>query len=238
MSPSEDFEFAVDLAYNYGNLALLDKDEKKAIELFTKALTSERLRADAHIALGDIYKRQDKLGKALEHYREARWIEPQNKNTLHNLGILEYLLGNENLAIMRVSDAVQCGKSDSFPFLCEIYSETQNPLAALSIGDAYLQKGNSVEARKYWTMALVSKIPSVKTAAHFKIFLTTFLDGDIGNSIKLGQRALQEGETDFVEYLQTLAHIQGTSSDDHNKKLRAKQVLEKLKIPLKKPDKP
>ena len=72
------------------------KDILKAKELFKKAITANPTHVLAHNNLGVVYNYSKRRDKALEYFRKALEIDPQNRTTLDNLSELLQSMKTEN----------------------------------------------------------------------------------------------------------------------------------------------
>ncbi|MBI5643613.1 MAG: tetratricopeptide repeat protein [Deltaproteobacteria bacterium] len=100
-------------------------------------------KARAHINLGFAYREEGLLDEALDEYRKALTIEPQNPVLLNNIGVAHLMLGNIDEAIKAIKSSIQARPD---------YPESHN-----SLGYAYFTKGRIDEAIVEYNEALKLK---------------------------------------------------------------------------------
>ena len=237
-STQDDPEYAKRLAYNYGQLALREDKIEEALKLFTDSANAGC--GLAYAALGSLFWEKKKEALiALEYYQKALERAPKNGELLHNIAKLEHSLGNMDVAVSRAVEAISNGEPEALSLLSKIYTETNNPYAALNLGSISLQNNDTGEAKKYWTIALRSQNPEIKSEVYFNLCMATFLEGDLAKAVKLVQKGIEGGEirfvSKFIDHLQIFAHSEDTSPKEQQKKERAITVLKKLGISPKEP---
>jgi predicted negative regulator of RcsB-dependent stress response len=223
----ENSEYAGILAYNYAKLALREDKVEEAINLF---MDSTQLGyGPAYAALAKTFwEKKNDVKVATEFYQLALEINPNNGKIIQDVALFHYAIGNIDFAISKAAQASLEGEQEAFKLLNKIYNETHSPLAALNLGSVLLQFQRTVEAKKHWKKALESTDFTIKSAAHYNLCMTTFIDGDLVKTVKLVRKAIDDGETSIIKYLEGFAYSEDSSPVKKEKKASAIKVLKKL----------
>jgi tetratricopeptide (TPR) repeat protein len=119
--------------YKIDNKNLAMNDLNKSLELENNF--------NAHYLRGKIFLEFDELEKAKQDFREAYNLNPESADLLFDLGYLEFLNGENQLALKYYLNAA---KYDS-----------RNPKTYVNIGNLYAMMGNSKSAVDNYSKALV-----------------------------------------------------------------------------------
>jgi tetratricopeptide (TPR) repeat protein len=88
--------------HNFLNSGQLNKAEEE----FKKALLAKP-NAASHTSLGYVYQRQKRFETALDHYKAALDMDPKFSGALNNMAVIYYELGDIDMAVKMVKDALK-----------------------------------------------------------------------------------------------------------------------------------
>jgi CHAT domain-containing protein len=133
-----------------------DEYFKEALKIFT-ALKDKHREAWTHMCLGSVYTDLNDDRRALEHYEQALPLYRDSKdkggeaNVLHSLGLSYERLGDKQRALQAFEEGLRI----------EGYVSSRSALL-LSIGDIYLDSGETRKGLEYKTQSLVGSVAESK----------------------------------------------------------------------------
>src|SRR5687767_8042722 len=113
-------------------------DEAEA--LFTRAARADRRFAGAHMNLAYLYLLKREPAKQAASLKEVLRLDPSNADAAQKLARLLYTLGRTDECVQLVESERRAGRL--------------TPALALTLGDAYLKKGDAARAEELYLMVL------------------------------------------------------------------------------------
>lgn len=181
-----------DSLHYLGILYLQTGDYPHAIDFIIAAIETNPANATAamYSNLGAVYRAQNHLESAMESFRQALKLEPQNVNALYNLSIVLQLNGKIEAAI------------DSYKQL--ILIQPNHAEAYYNLGTLFEQQENLQKAKEYYQQALVLN-PNL-SVAYFNLAVVLQKQGELEQAISIYQQAIQL-KPDYAEAYYGLAVV-------------------------------
>jgi tetratricopeptide (TPR) repeat protein len=190
---------------NWANVLLRSKDYGGAVTKYNIVVEKSkdpRLLKDAHTGRGNAYFEQRNLDQAIEDYKEAHKLDPQNATVLCSLGNVYFFKSQYPLAQKYYEKTLEAGKGEStaradscfgLGYICfrreeiskaiQLYNEAvkndpTNAMAYLALAEAYHRENKLQEARQNFKKAqdLARKNPIIRNNACFQKFRDNVAD--------------------------------------------------------------
>jgi tetratricopeptide (TPR) repeat protein len=181
------------------------------IRLWEDTALKSPLKAKVHINLGNAYKKQNLIDKAIQHYKTAIKINPNISIAHYNLGNVYYSQGLVDKAIQHYKTAIKIDPNYAYPYnnLGNVYysqglvdKAIQHYKTAIKINPNYAYPYNNL-GNVYYSQGLVDKaIQHYKTAikidpnisiAHYKLGSIYYSQGLVDKAIQHYESALKLG---------------------------------------------